>query len=62
MEKIKVKVLDSTDAGVLETEVNSFILNKEIIDIKYQTSSQHKKIRDGVMIGTMFSAMIIYKQ
>ena len=62
MEKIKVKVLDSTDAGVLEKEVNRFILNKEIVDIKYQSTSYSKKFDNQNILCPMFSAMVIYKQ
>lgn len=55
---MKVKIIDDVDTPSLENEINKFIKDKEVIDIKYQTDS----IRDNVVLVTTFSALIMYKE
>jgi hypothetical protein len=54
---MKVKIFDEEDEQDLEEDINSFISDKEIIDIKYQISTS---IYSEEQI-YCFSAMIIYK-
>jgi hypothetical protein len=55
---MKVKIFDEEDESDLEDDINEFIVNVDIVDIKYQV---------GVSIFSeeqvfCFSAMIIYKE
>ena len=54
--KLKVKVFDCEHENDLETKINEFIEDKEIIDIKYQLSIALDKEEQIYC----FSAMIIY--
>ena len=53
---MKVKIFDEESELDLEEEINKFIVNKEIIDIKYQVSAS--VFSDEQVY--CFSAMIIY--
>lgn len=54
---MKVKIFDEESEIDLESKINTFILNKNVIDIKYQISSS---IFGDEQI-YCFSAMILYK-
>lgn len=54
--KVKVKVFDCENEKDLEDSINSFVADKEVIDIKYQLSVAV----DGVDQIYCFSAMVIY--
>ncbi len=54
---MKVKLIDVEHEMDLEFEINKFIVNKRIVDIKYQTSHFFDG-RDQIF---SFSAMIIYQ-
>ncbi len=54
---MKVKVIDSEHESDLEEEINKFIVDKKVIDIKYQLSH----FFDGRDQIYSFSAMIIYE-
>ena len=53
---MKVKLFDENHEKDLEDSINEFILDKEVIDIKYQTSIAI----NGEEQIYCFSAMIIY--
>lgn len=53
---MKVKVFDCDHENDLEEKINEFIINKEIIDIKYQVSIALDKEEQIYC----FSAMVIY--
>jgi hypothetical protein len=54
---MKVKIFDEEDEQDLEEDINSFIDDKEIIDIKYQVSTSIYSEEQVYC----FSAMIVYK-
>ncbi len=53
---MKVKIFDCENEKDLEDNINSFISDKEVLDVKYQLSV----VVDGVDQIYCFSAMIIY--
>ena len=55
---MKVKIIDDVDTPSLEDEINDFIEDKEIIDIKYQINSCQGNL--GLVI--TISALIMYKE
>lgn len=54
---IKVKIIGNDIENKLEKEINKFIENKDIIDIKYTQSVQGEEY-----VYNYFSALIIYKE
>ena len=54
---IKVKIIGNDIEDKLEKEINKFIENKDIIDIKYTQSVQGEEY-----VYNYFSALIIYKE
>ena len=54
---IKVKIIGNDIENNLEKEINKFIENKDIIDIKYSQSVQGEEY-----VYNYFSALIIYKE
>lgn len=55
---MKVKIIDDVDTPSLEDEINDFIEDKEVIDIKYQINSCQGNV--GLVI--TISALIMYKE
>lgn len=53
----KVKIISDDIEDNLEKEINKFIENKDIIDIKYTQSVQGEEY-----VYNYFSALIIYKE
>jgi len=53
---MKIKIISRMDASDFQNNVNSFIKNKNITDIKYSTS------HDPISRRTHYSAMIMYKE
>ena len=49
------------DTGILESEINEFIKDKEIIDIKYSISSYSMCNEYSSTEGTDYSVLLIYK-
>lgn len=55
---MKIKIFPYMDINNLEDEINQFVKNKKIIDIKF-TSVAHGDISDG--INYIQNAMILYE-
>lgn len=51
-------IIDRRDFRDFEDEINKFIKDKEVIDIKYQTDSS----QGNAGLVTTFSALIMYKE
>ena len=49
------------DTGILESEINEFIKDKEIIDIRYSISSYAMCNEYSSTEGTDYSVLLIYK-
>lgn len=61
--KMKVKIFSRTDMGKLEKEINDFMEERVVMDVKYQSMYIVKKYnRDGIPIegGVIDRALIIY--
>lgn len=56
--KIFTEITSIIDRRDFEDEINKFIQDKEIVDIKYQANST----QGGAGIVTIFSALIMYKE
>lgn len=57
---MKVKILTSNNYAVLENDVNRFIKNKNVIDIKYQSMYVETEFRNGVPVsGTAIDRVLI---
>ena len=56
--KIFTEITSIIDRRNFEDEINKFIKNKEVIDIKYQTDSS----QGNAGLVTTFSALIMYKE
>jgi len=57
-----IKIFNANnDTGILESEINEFIKDKEIIDIKYSISSYAMCNEYSSTEGTDYSALLIYK-
>lgn len=56
--KIFTEITSIIDRRDFEDEINKFIKDKEVIDIKYQTDSS----QGNVGLVTTFSALIMYKE
>ena len=56
--KIFTEITSIIDRRDFEDEINKFIKDKEVIDIKYQTDSS----QDNAGLVTTFSALIMYKE
>lgn len=61
---IKTKILAESDMQTLENAINSFIANKNVIDIKFQSVILHVVYMDGVPIKNTINdrALIIYEE
>lgn len=59
---LKVKVIQAVYQDIFEKEINEFIKDKMIVDIKYSTSIEQKEM--GVISSTVCvqSALIMYKK
>ena len=60
---MKVKIFSGTDMGKLEKEINDFMEERVVMDVKYQSMYIVKKYnRDGIPIegGVIDRALIIY--
>lgn len=59
---MKVKIIGGTNYENLEYEINQFIKDKRVIDIKYQSMYVETEFRGGIPVaGTVFDrALIIY--
>ena len=55
---MKVKIIDSVDTPDLENQINSFIQNKAVFDIKYQINSCQGHLG---LVSTI-SALIMYEE
>lgn len=55
---MKVKIIDDVDTPSLEDNINEFIKDKEIIDIKYQINSCQGNL--GLVL--TISALIMYEK
>lgn len=55
---MKVKIIDDVDTPSLEDNINEFIKDKEIIDIKYQINSCQGNL--GLVL--TISALIMYEE
>lgn len=61
--KMKVKIFSGTDMGKLEKEINDFMEERVVMDVKYQSMYIVKKYNsDGIPIevGVIDRALIIY--
>lgn len=61
--KMKVKIFSGKDIGKLEKEINDFMEERLVMDVKYQSMYIVKKYnRDGIPIegGVIDRALIIY--
>ena len=57
---MKVKILTSNNYAVLENDVNRFIKNKNVIDIKYQSMYVETEFRGGIPVaGTAIDRVLI---
>jgi hypothetical protein len=57
-----IKIFNANnDTGILESEINEFIKDKEIIDIKYSISSYAMCNEYSSTEGTDYSVLLIYK-
>lgn len=56
--KIFTEITNTIIRHDLEDEINKFIKDKEVVDIKYQTNSSQGNER----IVTTFSVLIVYKE
>ncbi|AZN76452.1 sporulation protein Cse60 [Lactobacillus acidophilus] len=56
--KIFTEITNTIIRHDLEDEINKFIKDKEVVDIKYQTNSS----QDSAEIVTTFSVLIMYKE
>ena len=57
-----IKIFNANnDTGILESEINEFIKDKEIIDIKYSISSYALSDKYSSTGGTDYSVLLIYK-
>lgn len=57
---MKVKILTSDNYAVLENDVNRFIKDKNVIDIKYQSMYIQTEFRGGILVaGTVIDRVFI---
>lgn len=57
---MKVKILTSDNYAVLENDVNRFIKDKNVIDIKYQSMYIQTEFRGGIPVaGTAIDRVLI---
>lgn len=61
---VKVKLLGSSNAANFQDDLNQFIADKKIIDIKYQAITIPTSFRSGVPsnIGVFDRALVIYEE
>lgn len=59
---MKIKIFrceDMEDKYIFEKEINDFIKNKKIIDIKYQEHTSYTDTQDGRIFGDVFGSVLV---